>query len=123
RTSRAGQRCMNKDLRRSHYRILWVRGGRSRVTAGGWGGGGRVGPRLFYLGVDARIYAVPIERDLSTGEPKALFQVPGNPQYGTPTDVQFDVAPGGQRFVMTMAASAPPPEFTVIQNWQEKLRR
>jgi hypothetical protein len=80
------------------------------------------GHELFYLGIDARIYAVPVERGGVSGEAKALFQVPGAPQYGTPTDVQFDVAPGGQRFVITTAASAAPPEFTVVQNWQEKLR-
>ena len=80
------------------------------------------GHELFYLGVDARIYAVPLERGVASGEPKALFQVPGTPQYGTPTDVQFDVAPGGQRIVISTAASAAPPEFTVVQNWQQKLR-
>ena len=77
------------------------------------------GHELFYLGVDARIYAVAVER----GEAKALFQMPGAPQYGTPTDVQFDVAQGGQRFVITTAGSAAPPAFVVVQNWQEMLAR
>ncbi len=81
------------------------------------------GHELFYVGVDAWIYAVPVERDVASGEAKALFQVPGTPQYGTPTDVQFDVAAGGQRFVITTAAAARPPEFTVVQNWQATLGR
>jgi dipeptidyl aminopeptidase/acylaminoacyl peptidase len=81
------------------------------------------GHELFYLGVDARMYAVPLEHGVASGEAKALFQVPGELQYGTPTDVQFDVAPGGQRFVITTAGSAAPPEFVVVQNWQEMLGR
>lgn len=80
------------------------------------------GHELFYMGVDARIYAVPVDGGVAGGEAKALFQVPGAPQFGTPTDVQFDVEPGGQRFVVTTAGSAAPPEFRVVQDWQEKLR-
>ena len=49
--------------------------------------------------------------------------LPGSPQFGTPTDFQFDVAPDGQQFAMTTAASASPPPFTVIQNWQDKFHR
>jgi eukaryotic-like serine/threonine-protein kinase len=81
------------------------------------------GHELFYLGVDARMYAVPLEHGVASGDAQALFQVPGEPQYGTPTDVQFDVAPGGQRFVITTAGSAAPPEFVVVQNWQQVLGR
>ena len=81
------------------------------------------GHELFYVGVDARLYAVPVERGVVDGDAKALFQVPGQPQYGTPTDVQFDVAPGGQRFAVTTAATAVPRPFVVVQNWQEMLTR
>jgi eukaryotic-like serine/threonine-protein kinase len=80
------------------------------------------GHELFYVASDAHLYAAQIERGSPIGEPKALFQLPGNPQYGTPTDLQFDVAPGAKRFVVTTAASAAAPEFSVIQNWQSKLR-
>jgi eukaryotic-like serine/threonine-protein kinase len=81
------------------------------------------GRELFYAGVDSRIYAVRMEHGVAIGEPEALFQIPGNPQFGTPTDFQFDVAPDGKQFAMTTAASAAPPPFTVIQNWQDKFRR
>jgi Tol biopolymer transport system component len=81
------------------------------------------GRELFYAGIDSRLYAVRIEHSVAVGEPTALFQLPGNPQYGTPTDFQFDVEPDGQRFVMTTAAAASPPPFTVIQNWQDKFHR
>ncbi len=80
------------------------------------------GHELFFLGVDARLYAVQIEHGSPMGEPDALFQVPGNPQYGSPADIQFDVAPGGQRFVITTIASALPPPYVVVQNWQDKFR-
>lgn len=76
------------------------------------------GHELFYIGGDSRLYAVRIDHRSATGEPKALFQIPGNPQYGTADDFQFDVTPDGQRFVMTTAATAASPPFTVIQNWQ-----
>jgi eukaryotic-like serine/threonine-protein kinase len=100
-------------------------GERRRISRDGawivrWRADGR---ELFYAGVDSRIYAVQIAHGAVVGEPKALFQIPGNPQFGTPTDFQFDVAPDGKQFAMTTAASAAPPPFTVIQNWQDKFRR
>lgn len=100
-------------------------GERKQISkAGGWLVRWRPdGHELFYVGTDAKLYAVNAEHGVVSGEPKPLFAVPGAPQYGTPTDVQFDVAPGGQRFVITTAASATQPEFTVIQNWQEIVRK
>ena len=78
------------------------------------------GHELFFVGIDSSLYAAPVGRSSAIGEPKTLFQIPGNPQYGTPTDLQFDVEPGGQSFVITTAASVSSPDFTVIQNWQDK---
>ena len=100
-------------------------GERHRVSHdGGWLVRWRAdGRELFYAGVDARLYAMSMEHDVATGQAKALFEIPGRPQYGTATDFQFDVQADGQRFVMTTAASAAPPPFTVIQNWQETFHR
>jgi len=78
------------------------------------------GHELFFVGTDSYLYSSTIASNSAIGSPNALFQIPGKPQYGTPTDLQFDVEPGGQRFVITTAASAPPPDFTVIQNWQDR---
>lgn len=80
------------------------------------------GHELFFLGVDAQIYAAGMEKGVVSSEPKALFAIPGKPQYGTPTDIQFDVAPGGQRFAVTTAGNVAPPDLTVVQNWQQKFR-
>jgi eukaryotic-like serine/threonine-protein kinase len=81
------------------------------------------GGELFYAGVDSQLYAVRMEHGAVASEPLALFQIPGNPQWGTATDFQFDVRGDGQRFVMTTTASSAPPPFTVIENWQDKFRR
>ncbi len=100
---------------------LHVVGRRTQVSrTGGWlvrwnpDGG-----ELIFLGLDAQLYAAS-RAGGGVNAPVALFQIPGTPRYGTPTDIQFDVAPGGQRFVVTTAAGASPPDFIVIQNWEKK---
>ena len=69
------------------------------------------------------LYAVPVQASLKLGEPTALFRIAGATQFGTTRDFQFDVSPDGQRFIMPTTGSVPPPPFTVIENWQSKLRR
>ena len=81
------------------------------------------GRELFYLGMDNKLYAVPVTGPLKFGEPKALFRIDGAPQYGTTRDFQFDVSPDGQRFIFPTTGSVPPPPLTVIENWQAKFRR
>jgi Tol biopolymer transport system component len=80
------------------------------------------GKELYYLGLDSILYAVPMRGGSVAGEPIPLFRLPGNPYFDAATDFQFDVQANGQRFVMTTAASASPPPFTVIQNWQDRFR-
>jgi Tol biopolymer transport system component len=81
------------------------------------------GRELFYVGMDNSLIAVTVAAPLEFGEPKPLFRIPGAMQYDTTRDFQFDVSPDGQRFIMTTAGSVAPPPFTVIENWQEKIRR
>jgi hypothetical protein len=81
------------------------------------------GRELFYCGIDNVLHAVPVTGALAFGEPKALFKIPGVPQYGTTRDFQFDVSPDGQRFIIPTTGSVPPPPFTIIENWQEKFHR
>ena len=102
-----------------------VVGGRRQVSrGGGWLVRWRADDHeLFYVGLDNSLYAVQPTGPLEFGEPKALFRIPGALQYDTTRDFQFDVSPDGQRFIMSTTGSAPPPPFTVIENWQEKLRR
>jgi hypothetical protein len=66
---------------------------------------------------------VRVEAPLRFGEPQPLFRTAGTPQYGTTSDFQFDVAPDGQRFIMSTTGSAVPPPFVVIENWQDKFGR
>jgi Tol biopolymer transport system component len=82
----------------------------------------RNGRELFYLGLDNKLYSVPVTGLATFGNPDALFRIPGTQQYDTTRDFQFDVSPDGQRFLMTTTGSVPPPPFTVIQNWQDKFR-
>jgi len=102
-----------------------VVGDRRQVSRDGawlvrWRGDGR---ELFFLGLDNVLQAVPVQGPLEFGDPKALFRIPGVPQYGTTRDFQFDVSPDGQRFIVPTTGSAAPPPFTVIENWQDKFHR
>ena len=64
--------------------------------------------------------AAAVAGPLKFGEPKPLFRIQGESQYGTTRDFQFDVSPDGKRFIMATTGSVPPPPFTVIENWQVK---
>jgi len=81
------------------------------------------GRELFYLGLDNVLYAVTVKPPLAFGDPQPLFRIAGASQYGASSDFQFDVAPDGQRFIMPTTGSAPPPPFTVVENWLEKFHR
>jgi eukaryotic-like serine/threonine-protein kinase len=81
------------------------------------------GRELFYVGVDNWLHTVPVAGPPQFGESKALFRIAGTSQYGTMSDFQFDVTPDGQRFIISTTGSRPPPDFTVIENWQEKFHR
>jgi len=81
------------------------------------------GRELFFLGLDNVLYSVRVEGTLTFGDPVPLFRIAGPTQYGTPRDFQFDVSPDGQRFILPTTGAAPPPPFTVIENWQDQSRK
>ena len=81
------------------------------------------GREIFYVGLDNWLHAVPVEAPLQFGQPARLFQIPGTSQYDSYSDFQFDVAPDGQHFIMSTTGSMTPPNFTVVENWQDKFRR
>jgi len=81
------------------------------------------GRELFYLGLDNVLYAVEVHGKGQFGEPKALFRVPGVPQYNTSRDFQFDVSPDGKRFILPTTGTLSPPPFTVVENWQSRFQR
>jgi Tol biopolymer transport system component len=100
-----------------------VTGERRQVSRDGawlvrWRADGR---ELYFLGLDNMLTAVQVQGQLEFSESKNLFPIAGVSQFGTTRDFQFDVSPDGQRFIMPTTGSAPPPPFTVIENWQAKL--
>ncbi|MGC2661175.1 MAG: hypothetical protein WA324_24745, partial [Bryobacteraceae bacterium] len=102
-----------------------ITGDRRQVSRNGawlvrWRADGR---ELFFVGLDNVLHVVQVQGPLAFSEPKPLFRIAGIPQSGTTRDFQFDVSPDGQRFVMPTTGSAPPPPFTVIENWQDKFDR
>jgi serine/threonine protein kinase/Tol biopolymer transport system component len=81
------------------------------------------GRELFFVGMDNSLVSVPVLGPLEFGRPAPLFHIAGAPQYGATRDFQFDVSPDGRRFIMPTTGTAPPPPFTVVENWQDKFHR
>jgi len=71
------------------------------------------GREIFYLGLDCWIYAATL-----AGEPKRLFSVPQevisrlHPPFG------FDVAEGGDRFLLPAYPGDRPSSLAVVLNWE-----
>jgi hypothetical protein len=68
------------------------------------------GRELFYLGADYWIYAATL-----TGEPKRLFAVP---QQTHQVSFGFDVASGGERFLLPAYRGDRPLSLAVALNWE-----
>ncbi len=95
-------------------------------TSGGtnplWASNGR---ELFYRR-GAALVAVPVQTEPSftPATPEVLFEGP----YVLGPGRNYDVAPDGQRFLMTTAGggaegTSAPASIIVVQNWFEELRR
>jgi Tol biopolymer transport system component len=92
-----------------------------QVSANGGGDArwGRDGKELFYLTPESTLMAVPIrsQQPIEFGSPKALFQV-FTPQIGTPAQLPpYDVAPDGQRFIVSAVVRRNDPSVHVLLNW------
>lgn len=76
----------------------------------------RNGRELFFRN-GAKLMAVSIETqpELTTGQPRFLFEGPYLEGY--------DLAPDGQRFLMVEAPEKPLPQINVVLNWFEELKR
>jgi hypothetical protein len=83
------------------------------------------GKELFYW-EDDQLMAVDVELapTFSSGEPKPLFEMPTRAS-DTVNTVSYDVAPGGDRFVIIKVGeqSAWVTELIVVENWFEELKR
>jgi eukaryotic-like serine/threonine-protein kinase len=85
----------------------------------------RDGKELFYIALDGRLMAVPIEVDTAAkkirpGVPTPLFATSvGGAIQGSLTH-QYAVAADGQRFLMSTISEVRTPAITVILNWKPK---
>ena len=90
------------------------------------------GHELFYIGLDNRLMAVQIDlgtatRTVTLRPPVALFPTRlatagNNGVAGYAARPQYAVAADG-RFLMNVAADDVTPPITIVQNWQEELKR
>jgi hypothetical protein len=83
------------------------------------------GKELFYIALDGRLMAVPIQlnsadKTLVAGVPTPLFNARVGAAAGTPFQQQYAVAPDGQRFLMSVISDVRAPVVTVILNWTQR---
>jgi hypothetical protein len=85
----------------------------------------RNGRELFYLGWNGRLYAAPItlSPELKIGNPVDLFTISTEARAAIHSQIGFDVAPDGQRFLVPIVTSSEKSEIVVIQNWEIALQR
>jgi len=103
--------------------------GAGSTSSGKWqisSSGGRVprwrrdGKELFYIGPGNTITAVEVEEigaGFNVGRSQRLFVAPVNPFAST-----YDVAPDGQRFVMSASPEEEEPPLVLMQNWPARLQ-
>jgi Tol biopolymer transport system component len=84
------------------------------------------GRELFYLRSDQYLMWLPLAADQApAGAPAPLFRTPLIPQGSQSVwfDIAYDVAPDGQRFLLTGTAGEQSPPITVVLDWPAALRR
>jgi Tol biopolymer transport system component len=100
-------------------------GGKLQISANGgvqprWRSDGK---EIFYVAPDGRLTAVEVRANgasLEAGRPQTLF---GN-LISSPVAMAYDVAPGGQRFLVAVESEVPVAEpLTLVQNWTAGLKK
>jgi Tol biopolymer transport system component len=103
-------------------------GGKRQMTTNGgaqvrWR---RDGKELFYIALDGRLMAVPIQsasngQTVEAGVPVSLFptRVAGGAVQGIFRQ-QYDVSPNGQRFLINTVTEEAAPPITLMLNWKPK---
>jgi eukaryotic-like serine/threonine-protein kinase len=80
----------------------------------------RDGKELFYIGPENTIMAVEVEgkgASFNVGRSQRLFIAPVNP-----FDLTYDVAPDGQRFVMSVSPEEESPPLVLMFNWTARVQ-
>jgi predicted Ser/Thr protein kinase/WD40 repeat protein len=97
-------------------------------THGGWGlAWARNGRELYYVDPDTK-QMMAVETQTGTvfhaGQPKAIFKMP-DPSISRLTDVNFDVSPDPNRFLVkrTDEVAKAPSTLIVVTNWFDDLRK
>jgi hypothetical protein len=84
------------------------------------------GKELFYVALDDRLMAVPIRNDperhtVEAGAPVTLFATRIGGALQQAMIGQYEVAPDGQRFLMSsLAGEVTTSPITIIMNWKPK---
>ena len=99
-------------------------GNRRQISRGGaliarWP---RPGQEIFYLGADNWIYSVPWSAGGHAAEPQRLFEISLDTLSVLHSSFSFDVAPGGQKFLLPAYRGDRPLTLQVILNWESLLR-
>jgi Tol biopolymer transport system component len=101
-------------------------GGKLQISPSGgtqprWRSDGR---EIFYIGTDGRLMATEVKANsasLEVGRVQPLF---GGLQAGSTRAIEYDVAPGGKRFLVNVQVALPDPQpLTLVQNWTAGLKR
>jgi Tol biopolymer transport system component len=80
------------------------------------------GKELFFLSLNSVLMAVPVAAEggeLKLGAPQALFRV-GPTQFDLRN---YDVAPGGQQFLISFSADQGLKPITLVTNWTAELKK
>jgi len=83
------------------------------------------GKELYYLALDGKLMAVPVQGGASfeAGQAAALFPTPLVVNRGQPDRTRrYDVAPDGRFLIVTPAAASAPQPSTAVVNWTAGLR-
>lgn len=81
----------------------------------------RDGRELYYLGLDGRVYAVPIAfapGRVRAAKPEPLFSIDSEALNTNHTVASFDVAADGSRFVIPSMTPGKSSGLLVLQDWE-----
>lgn len=98
------------------FRKLVTRGGAQALR---WRADGK---ELFYLGLDGRVYAVPVKLGAKPefGQATALFSVGAEAWASGPGRMGFDVSADGERFLIAKVRAGEKPGIVVVRNWESQ---
>jgi hypothetical protein len=118
---------LRSQLADRHSGWRWqVAGIDTRGVSPRWNGNGK---ELFYVALDGTVMSVEVDGSngvFQSGIPKPLFKPKGVTQQSNDL-AYWDASSDGKKFIFaassSASATAPPPRFTVVLNWQAGLKK